>query len=351
MGGDTDEALSLYEEALKAEPELARASLGWAQAQVAGKRDFRAAHDRLLEALRRTPGSPDLYSYLRYLDLLLLDRDPDQELGPITPQPPAELAAARRAALERVNGYRAAVALPAVAEDAALTAGAEAHAFYFLFNFGQKQEEGLGIHSEDPALPGFTGADGLSRGRHFGYQGTRGAEVINHVFLPHAAVQVWVDSVYHRFPALDRDSRQAGYGQAQVGGISIQIIDFGLAPPQLGEAVAYPYPDQRDVPAAFLGNELPNPTPEGAEYPVGYPVTLQLPAASQLSIRTSRLLGPDNQEVPSYILNPGTKVGHNEWSLLAKKPLTRNTKYTVEVIGEIDGRPYTRRWSFTVEGA
>ena len=40
-----------------------------------------------------------------------------------------------------------------------------------------------------------------------------------------------------------------------------------------------------------------------------------------------------------------------EWALLAKKPLTAGGRYTVEVIGKLDGQDFTRRWSFTVARA
>jgi len=290
-----------------------------------------------------------VYLYLRYLDLLVLKVDADQELKPIAPQPPPQLEAARKVALDKLNGYRVPLGLPPVAVDPAIAAGAEAHAYFFLFNYGQAQLGGLGVHIEDPALPGFTGENSLLRSRHFGYSGNRGGEVINHVFTPQANVQSWVDSVYHRFPVLDHETRAEGYGEAQVGIVSISVMDFGFAGPAPADPIVYPAASQKDVPAAFIGNEIPDPVPQTGTYPTGYPVTLQVGGADKLTVTSGRLLISEGQEVPSYTLLPATSsLGANEWALLAHQPLTPGVTYTAEVIGQVNGHDFSKRWSFTV---
>ena len=351
LGGDPAEASTIYTTALAVQPGSPSATLGMAELDVAQKRDFEAAHTRLLEALKAAPKAGDVYLFLRYLDLLVLKRDPDAELKPIAGDLPEKLRSHRAAALDRVNGYRSSVGLPAVREDGAIAEAAEAHSYYWIFNFNQPQVAGLGIHSEDPDLPGFTGADSLQRDRHFGYPGTRGAEVINHVFVPTAAVQVWADSVFHRFPILDRDTQVAGYGEAQVGGMTIQTIDFGVGAGARGDAVAYPFPNQTGVQSTFMGNELPDPAPKGTEYPIGYPITVQFPDGAQLSVLVGKLIGPDGKDVPSIVLNPGEKVGPNEWSLLAMKPLQPGATYTVQLAGRVDGQEFDKKWSFSVAAA
>ncbi len=351
LGADVELATSLYQAARTLRPEGATAALGLAEIDVAVKRDFQAAHDVLLAALKQDPGAGDVYLYLRYLDQLVLHTDADAELKPIAPQAPAQLDAARKIALEKVNGYRVPLGLPPVAADPAMAEGAEAHAYFFLFNYGQAQLGGLGIHTEDAALPGFTGQNSLLRSRHFGYAGNRGAEVINHVFTPQANVQSWIDSVYHRYPLLDHETRALGYGEAKVGIISISVMDFGLAGPTPGSSIVFPAPGQKDVPGGFVGNELPDPVPQAGAYPTGYPVTLQVGGADRLAVTTGRLLSADAKEVPSYTLAPGTSsLGPNEWALLAHDPLTPGATYTAEVIGQLNGQDFSKRWSFTVTG-
>lgn len=349
IGGDVSHAGSMFSAAAQVRPAGAEAVLGLAELDVAVKRDFNTAHDRLVEALRKDPKSADVYRYLRYLSLLVLKKDADAELKSLVPEPPADLAALRKAAIERTNSYRAAVGVPPLSEDPAVAEGAEAHAYFYLFNFGQSQLQGLGIHTEDPSLPGFTGANSLVRDHKFGYTGNRGAEVINHVAVPEGSVQVWMDSVYHRYPLLARETSVAGYGEAGLGIASISIMDLGVGDPGRGDAIVYPVPDQPDVPAYFNGQEVPDPVPQGASFPVGYPITLQVGASQTLTVISGRLFGSDNQEVPSYTLQPGSSgVTQSEWALLAQRPLKAGARYTAEVIGKVDGQDFSKRWSFTV---
>jgi tetratricopeptide (TPR) repeat protein len=349
IGGDAGHASSLFSAAAQVRPGGADAVLGLAELDVAVKRDFNAAHDRLVDALKKDPSSGDVYRYLRYLDLLVLKKDADAELSSLVPQPPPDLAAARKAALDRLNSYRAALGVAPVSEDPAVAEGAEAHAYFYLFNFGQSQLQGLGIHIEDQSLPGFTGSNSLLRDRHFGYAGNRGAEVINHVAIPEGSIQVWIDSVYHRYPLLARETAVAGYGEAGLGILSISIMDLGVADPGRGDPIVYPRPDQPDVPGYFNGREVPDPLPQGANYPVGYPVTLHVGTGQTLTVASGKLIGSDNQEVASYTLQPGgSGLTQSEWALLAQHPLTPGARYTVEVVGKVDGQDFSKRWSFTV---
>ena len=128
------------------------------------------------------------------------------------------------------------------------------------------------------------------------------------------------------------------------------MLDTGAGPAAAGEPVIYPADGQADVPIAFTGNEVPSPLPQSALPPAGYPVTLQFGDAQQLRLSTSRLLGPDGKEVPSYTLAPGGQLGANQWALLARQPLQPGVRYTAEVTGTVDGADFTRRWSFTAAG-
>ena len=350
VGGDIERAPSLYRAAAEIRPEGSEAALGLAEVAVAVNRDFNGAHDLLLGVLKRDPTSSGVYEYLRYLDLLVLKRDPDAELGPIAPQRPAALAADRKAALDQLNARRSALGVPALREDPALDEAAQAHAYYYLFNASQAQVSGSGISSEDQSLPGFTGAHSIDRDRRFGYTGTRGVEVANHGYSPAASVDNWIDSVFHRYPLLDRETVVGGYGTARVGPVAISVLDVGADQPSTGEPVLYPGDGQSEVPAAFTGNEVPDPLPKGAIPPAGYPVTLALGGAQKLTVTTGRLLDASGHEVPSYALAPGSAVGAAQWALVAKQPLKPGARYTAEVVGTVDGKDFSRRWSFTVAG-
>jgi tetratricopeptide (TPR) repeat protein len=351
VGGDTQRAPALYLAAAEIRPDSDEAVLGLAEIDVALQRDFNSAHDRLLNALKRNPTSSGIYEYLRYLDLLVLKKDPASELDAISPQRPGLRATDRKTALDRVNGLRSTLGVPAITENAALAEAAQAHSYFYLFNAGQQQLNGLGIHTEDAALPGFVGANASDRDRHFGYAGARSSEVITHAQTVSSSIADWTDSVFHRYPLIDRETVAMGYGAARVGALTISVMDLGADQPGAGTEVVYPSMDQTDVPAAFIDNEIPDPLPQGARSPAGYPITLQVGGAQKLAINSGRLLGPDGQEVTSYPLGPGgNQFSNSEWALVPHDPLRPGLRYTAEVAGTVDGKDFSKRWSFTVIG-
>ncbi|MGH7902961.1 MAG: hypothetical protein ACREPA_02395, partial [Candidatus Dormibacteraceae bacterium] len=199
-------------------------------------------------------------------------------------------------------------------------------------------------------LPGFTGVNGLDRSRHFGYRGSRSSEVIDHVESPASAVETWVDSVYHRFPVLDREATGAGFGTASVGGLSVEVMELGLGAPAPGAPIVYPRSGQSGVPPQFVGNELPDPAP-GARYPIGYPITIQAGGADTLSVTSASLRDAAGHSLPVFTDSPGPAnpdLQPGQWAMLAKRPLTPGARYTADAAGSLDGRPFHERWSFTV---
>jgi hypothetical protein len=347
-GGDGERAPALYRAAALERPDGAEAALGLAELSVVADHDFNAAHDLLLEALHRSPSSGPLYEYLRYLDLLVLKRDPAADLDPIAPQAPGDLAADRQTALTRANDRRSTLGLPLLREDAALAEAAEAHAYYLMFNVGQQQVSGVGIYAEDRTLTGAVGADPIDRDHHFGYAGDRSVELVDQAVTPGACLQSWIGSVPQRLVLTDREAAAVGFGRVRIGSLSIAVMDVGATPAGSGDAVVYPMAAQTGVPTSFLGNEVPDPLPQGALLPAGYPVTLQVGGAQRLAVTTGRLLDSEGQQVPSYTLAPGSQLAQSDWALVPRRPLEPGARYTAEVIGTIDGKDFSRRWSFTV---
>src|SRR5207249_11895554 len=174
------------------------------------------------------------------------------------------------------------------------------------------------------------------------------SEVIDHVFTPVGSVRDWINSVFHRFPILQPETQAMGFGEAHIGLISIQLIDFGLAPAGHADVAVYPLDNQKDLPAAFVGDEIPDPAPQGAQYPLGYPVTLETGAGGKLAVSSGRLIGPDGKDVLAYELKPGSALVDFAWALVPAVPLAVGATYTVEVIGTLDGKQFAKRWSFTV---
>ena len=344
---DSAIAEAAYQAALKVRPNGAAASLGQAELDVSVKRDFNAAHDLLLASLRANPSSVDVYNYLSYLDLLVLKTDPVKELGAAPAG--SGLTDARKQALAQVNSFRSKVGLSAVVESAPLSDSALAHAYFWLFNFGQAAIADVRVHTEDPTLPGAVGADPQARAQHFGYTGQRTAEDISHAYLPTAAVDHWIDAVFHRLTLGDPEAATAGYGEVQVGALSIQVLDIGLGPASTHGPIVYPAADQANVPNAFLGNEIPDPAPT-ARYPTGYPITIQVGSGSALKVQAAQLIGPDGKSVAGYSLDPA-QLAANQWGVLPRDPLAAGGRYTFQLSGTIDGQAFQKVWSFTVSAS
>ena len=329
-------------------------------------RDGATTEQLLRRAFAESSQSVDLAEllegYLRYVkrdtaaaDLVVVGRPPPEPIRPDS-HFPADVKSLRQAtsqhALDAVNADRARAHLAPVKLDDRITEGALSHAYWWLFNLSLPEVQGLGIHKEVSGTPGFTGYSMRERATTFGYPPGSMAEDITHRGDPSGAVQDWVDSVYHRFPIMRPDLDAIGFGAATGGGLPIDVMDLGfsagLADP--AQQVAFPADGQANVPAAFVGNELPDPVPPGGKYPVGYPITVNYNPYVNVQIQDWSLTDAAGMHVDAYTLPP-SRDGENVYTILPKQPLKKGMTYRVHVGATIQGAPARLDWSFTTEGA
>jgi uncharacterized protein YkwD len=328
-------------------------------------RDVAATEKLLRQAQADAPNNLEiadlLQGFLRFIkqdaaaaDQVTLGSDVDPA-RPNTRQPP-QLATVKRAAasaaLRTVNDYRARAHLPPVVLDDRISAGADSHAYWFLFNLGLPDVKGLGIHHEVSGSPGFTGFSMRDRASHFGYPNAPMAEDITHRGSAEGAVADWVNSVFHRFPIMRPDLVAIGFGDATVGMLPIEVMDMGYtnSPGDARAIVPYPAAGQADVPAAFFGNELPDPVPKGGAYPTGYPVTINFNPYAHVVIGSYAISDAAGAPVDAYVLQPTPAGTENVLSMLPKSPLKAKGVYHVHVAGTIDGGAFSQDYSFTVAG-
>jgi tetratricopeptide (TPR) repeat protein len=334
---------------------------------VARDRNFQQAVTYLEGALERNPRDVAAAAYLTAVYRYLLHDEPAAR-ATASGEDPDPLSGARsrpahadvddlarqqeQEALLSVNRLRAGVGVAPVVADPRLRAGAQAHAYYFLFNHASSGVRGLGIHDEAEGMPGFSGATVRARARHFGVEDLAFGEVITHRSDPVAALVDWVNTVYHRLPILRRDLQALGYGQATVGALPIEVMDFAFRPPAAPGRGMLPYPvaGQANVPVAFYGNEIPDPVPNAA-YPVGYPITLTFDRGARVQIASHHLLDDAGQEVETYVLLPSDPSMENSLALLARRPLQPSATYRVAVTGTLEGAPFEKQWQFTTTGS
>ena len=277
--------------------------------------------------------------------------------GEVLPPPtdgyfvPPDASAAQQAAITRTNWYRLNVGVDLIDMHAAINAAAQAHADYYSQHksaYATGKVPG-GAHAETPDIPtGFTGKSFGDRMSAAGYEGSPGFEVMAFMNSPAAAVDGWVETVYHRIPFVSPDMAHAGYG----GAPTVDVMDFGFqAHPDKSLAVLYPWPGQTGVPRSWSGNESPQPPPPPNGYPSGSVITVTTAQGAPLTIDVHRLLAPDGAEI-AHVWHPKGSNGFMSatWALYAHDKLQAGTTYTVELEGTHGASSWSREWSFTTAG-
>ncbi|MBV8526714.1 MAG: hypothetical protein JOZ75_00205 [Candidatus Dormibacteraeota bacterium] len=365
VDGDGPVALAAWQKAATLAPGDPTVLDMQGEVQVAVNRDTNAAVQAFEHALTANPDDLDAAAYLTGLARFVQGQpglaateitaalQPDAAAHArrrlVRPNPEAASAGAAAQALAVVNATRAQAGLPAVQLDPHLTDSAMSHAFYWLFNNASPSVAGLGIHQESQGLPGFSGTGPGQRAIAWGYSTDRTAEDITHRGTPTAGVDDWVNSVFHRFPILRPDLVAIGYGQAEVGSINMQDMEFGYSSPGSAAPVRYPAAAQTKVPDTFVDNELPDPVPAGAPRTTGYPVTVTFAAGDSVSLTSFTLSGPDGAALTAYLLAPSSST-ENSASLLPAAPLRPATTYAAHIVASVNGQPYDQSWSFTTAG-
>jgi len=250
------------------------------------------------------------------------------------------------AVLERLNAHRKAAGLELVVDDPDLSRGCAAHADYLVKNVDQPSAQGLGLHSEDPRLPGYSKEGERAGKAAVIYLGKEGVD----------AVDGWMGSLLHRIPLLQSRLRKVGYGVARGGPAkSTAVFDVtnGMGPGRDARFVIYPADGQKDVPLAFE-EEIPDPIPESADRKAGYPVTVIFAEGALVKDVKASLKDAEGKEVAIWLSTPEKPAAadyqRNTVGLIAQEPLKPSTTYTVAVAARLTGKPWLKTWTFTTTG-
>jgi hypothetical protein len=265
------------------------------------------------------------------------------------PAPPDEAAPpttqAGRAA-QRINAYRALAGLPPIVVDPLLAQAAANHAHYYVLNVGDPSLQGMGLHREVAGRPGFTGVEPRDRATAAGYRPSMRVTVDENVGLignPEVVIDAFVDTVNHRWNFMHPSLVHIGYGGATAPPIDVLNLALSWGRGGYDRPARYPGPSQSDVPTSSHIWETPDPAP-GAPRPLGYPITITFPLASQVSFSGAELRTEGGEAVPFY-------TSHKAWlrgfAVIPQRPLRGQTRYVVSVFGTRDGASFTETWSFT----
>jgi hypothetical protein len=200
-------------------------------------------------------------------------------------------------------------------------------------------------HVEVMGCPMYVADQFYQRMSAAGYRGSPAFEVMAFVDNPTGAMQMWIDSIWHRTPVLSPWTRDMGYGAAT----GCDTVDFGTGAGAPATVVAtYPYANQTAVPTSFGGNEGPAPPAPPTGWPSGYPIHIYLQGTI-----TAHTLTVDGSTTPidHVWLAPGDARAmgllRTEFVMYANRPLTAATRYRVQITGSNSAGPVNLNYTFT----
>jgi uncharacterized protein YkwD len=259
--------------------------------------------------------------------------------------------------LDRVNSYRTAAGVAAVAADPRLLEAAQSHTRYL------DSTDQTGHYETNKADPSYTGNNPFDRMLAQRYAFVEAGEVVAREPSAHPAraIDALMMAIYHRFIMLSGDFTQAGPGVALNAHHGVEelnvTVDFGslkLPPaPHPTQLTLYPVDGQRGVPTDFNpSEEFPSPMP--GHTLVGYPVSVQVDSRSTLAVNSFELFAiSSGSALDAKLLTHAidAETPPDAAALIPVAPLAPNTTYRLVFAGSVDGEPVSRTWQFTTAPA
>ncbi len=250
----------------------------------------------------------------------------------------------------RISAFRQAAGLSPVEISLPLSQSALDHAKYMILNgvFERNQVEGN---------PGYTGATPEERAAARGFN-DRVREIFCQTEDIERAVDIFIDSVYHRVRLLDPNIKYIGYGSFNDQNQKKHVFVLGYASSDIEltqDYILYPVADSTSVPSSWSGLENPDPLPNGAMKPTGYPISITY-KNQLIRVTKSELKDSAGRVVPVFLITPDTDInGKNTNSvfIIPRTPLRSGEIYTAVVeavcrVGDTES-PISTTWSFTIK--
>lgn len=242
--------------------------------------------------------------------------------------------------LRRLNYYRKSAGLIPVVEDKTLSEGCALHVNYMVQN-------NLMTHYEEEGKPGYT-----EKGADAGVK----SNIARGTYSLESALELWVNSLYHRLPIMEPSLTKVGFYYEKAGGFSclhVSTVDgteYRLDYPP----VLFPAKGMTEVEPQFNAGENPDPlTDQGGTYPAGQVLTLSFARGDSVSAMNVKLSDEDGNVLEGYTrlpqdeTDPNRTVQRNSVSFIPKKSLDHFTKFRVHATGTVNGKDFSKRWFFT----
>lgn len=257
--------------------------------------------------------------------------------------------------IEAINDYRVMHGLNPLTFNRNLTYAAKMHARYLETN--KVAESGVSMHGEDSKLSDYIGSSLNERAMYAGYTGAFSEDVSfsgSSEATITQAIDGLFDAPYHRMPFLMLEAVEIGLDKQG----DYTVIEFGLKNEWNSQLVVSPAPGDPYVPIDFNGHETPDPIRNhtGTQYPVGYPIMVQLSGrfVRDVQLVEAKLTDRTGNEL-DLLLNTPLDDDHfqNEVMLIPTKPLSPDTVYTayvkLSVIEDNQPKIYEKQWKFRTE--
>ncbi len=247
----------------------------------------------------------------------------------------------------KINAVRAACGLDALLINPAFSKTSFDHAKYMAVNNSFDRDE-------NDSKPFFTGATLQDRLKLQKFEG-ESRELFCQTDSPEKALDMLVDSVYHRLRLLDPRIKYTGFSDYRASNDFIYVLDLGYMDEKEQEkdweTIVYPANEQTGVKVMWDGNESPSPVPIGTAGPFGYPVSILFKKQVTKVIKND-LLDNSNKPVDCFVITPFNDLNNKQINgiiLIPKKPLDYNTKYTVDVRAAFGGDQKEFTWTFVTK--
>lgn len=200
-------------------------------------------------------------------------------------------------ALDYLNSIRAKMGLSEVKLNPYLNESAQNHSDYL--NINGAPFKSLDIHLETEGKLGYTGVSVTERVRATGFYEQSGYSfdegISSHTGLI-AAIDMFLNSAYHRMALIDPNLKEIGFGSSS-GGV---VINYYLSTGWYSKPVVYPYEGQDNAEVEFIGNhETPNPLERYDLFKSGGVVSFLPPEI--VDKYTFRMIDSKGNEVPCYV--------------------------------------------------
>lgn len=227
----------------------------------------------------------------------------------------------------------------------------------------------FGFLEELPAAANYSGYDVLDRLDVTGFQLDLESHYLDDLITrtgsgnaaePRAAIDAWIDTVYHRSPLLRPGVDVIGIGAS---GSYVNLVAVGPWDSQVDggagglTAAIYPVDGQIDVPARFASDsETPDPVTDRDE--TGYPISVTFHGEAwhdsdnhfdlQLDPAGCSLRSQGGDQLPLLYREPDTDLHlHDSVFLIPLSALEDDQTYHVQIAVTVNGQPWERAWSFT----